>query len=50
MDVKSWKCYEYVDASPAPLHWHTKEETGADSSKYLAMNLSMEKRYGTLRL
>jgi len=38
-------CYEYVDA--LSLHRYignTKEETGEDSSKYLAMNLSMEKQ------
>ncbi len=38
-------CYEYVDA--LSLHRYignTKVETGEDSSKYLAMNLSMEKQ------
>lgn len=39
------QCYEYVDA--LSLHRYignTQEETGKDSSKYLAMNLSMEKQ------
>jgi alpha-L-arabinofuranosidase len=39
------QCYEYVDA--LSLHRYignTKEETGEDSSKYVAMNLSMEKQ------
>jgi len=38
-------CYDYVDA--LSLHRYvgnTKEETGEDSSKYLALNLSMEKQ------
>ena len=38
-------CYEYVDA--LSLHRYignTKEETGEDSSKYLAMNLTMDKQ------
>ena len=39
------QCYDYVDA--ISLHRYignTPEETGGDSSKYLAMNLSMEKQ------
>ncbi|MGB7281365.1 MAG: alpha-N-arabinofuranosidase [Candidatus Acidiferrum sp.] len=39
------KCYEYVDA--ISLHRYfgsTNEETGGESSKYLAMNLSMEQQ------
>jgi alpha-L-arabinofuranosidase len=39
------QCYEYVDA--LSLHRYlenTPEETGGDSSKFLAMNLSMEKQ------
>jgi alpha-N-arabinofuranosidase len=39
------QCYDYVDA--LSLHRYignTKEETGEDSSKFLAMNLSMEKQ------
>ena len=39
------QCYEYVDA--LSLHRYignTQEETGKDSSKFLAMNLSMEKQ------
>ena len=39
------QCYDYVDA--LSLHRYignTKEETGEDSSKYLAMNLSMEQQ------
>jgi alpha-N-arabinofuranosidase len=39
------QCYEYVDA--LSLHRYignTKEETGEDSSKYLAMNLTMDRQ------
>jgi alpha-N-arabinofuranosidase len=39
------QCYDYVDA--LSLHRYlgnTKDETGGESSKYLAMNLSMEKQ------
>jgi alpha-N-arabinofuranosidase len=39
------QCYDYVDA--LSLHRYignTKEETGGDSSKFLAMNLSMEQQ------
>jgi len=39
------QCYEYVDA--LSLHRYvgnTKEETGGESSKFLAMNLSMERQ------
>ena len=39
------QCYEYIDA--LSLHRYignTKEETGEDSSKFLAMNLSMEQQ------
>src|ERR1700720_1473005 len=39
------QCYDYVDA--LSLHRYignTKQETGEDSSKFLAMNLSMEKQ------
>jgi alpha-N-arabinofuranosidase len=39
------QCYEYVDA--LSLHRYignTQEETGKDSTKFLAMNLSMEKQ------
>jgi alpha-N-arabinofuranosidase len=39
------QCYDYVDA--LSLHRYvgnTKEETGGDSSKFLALNLSMEKQ------
>jgi alpha-L-arabinofuranosidase len=39
------QCYEYVDA--LSLHRYlgnTREETGEDSAKYLAMNLSMDRQ------
>jgi alpha-N-arabinofuranosidase len=39
------QCYEYVDA--LSLHRYignTKEETGSDSAKYLAMNLTMDRQ------
>jgi len=39
------QCYEYVDA--LSLHRYignTKEETGGDSAKYLAMNLTMDRQ------
>jgi len=41
------QCYGYVDA--LSLHRYignTQEETGADSAKFVAMNLSMEKQIG----
>ena len=39
------QCYEYVDA--LSLHRYignTEQETGSDSAKYLAMNLTMDRQ------
>lgn len=39
------QCYDYVDAISLHRYFgNTPEETGGDSSKYLAMNLSMERQ------
>ena len=39
------QCYNYVDAISLHRYFgNTKEETGGESSKYLAMNLSMERQ------
>src|SRR5437762_418485 len=39
------QCYEYVDALSMHRYiGNTKEETGEDSAKYVAMNLSMERQ------
>ncbi|MHB8502443.1 MAG: arabinosylfuranosidase ArfA [Candidatus Acidiferrales bacterium] len=39
------QCYDYVDAISLHRYFgNTTEETGGDSSKYLAMNLSMERQ------
>src|SRR5271157_336785 len=39
------QCYEYVDAISLHRYFtNTAEETGGDSSKFLAMNLSMERQ------
>src|ERR1700744_3668472 len=39
------QCYQYVDGLPRQRYSiKTKEETGKDSTKFVAMNLSMEKQ------
>jgi alpha-N-arabinofuranosidase len=39
------QCYDYVDAISLHRYFgNTKEETGGDSSKFLALNLSMERQ------
>ena len=38
------QCYEYVDAISLHRYFTNAEETGGDSSKFLAMNLSMERQ------
>ena len=39
------QCYDYVDGLSLHRYFgNTKEETGGDSSKFVAMNLSMEKQ------
>jgi alpha-N-arabinofuranosidase len=38
------QCYEYVDAISLHRYFTNEEETGGDSSKFLAMNLSMERQ------
>ena len=39
------QCYDYVDGLSLHRYFgNTKEETGGESSKYLALNLSMEKQ------
>jgi alpha-N-arabinofuranosidase len=39
------QCYDYVDGLSLHRYFgNTKEDTGGDSSKFLAMNLSMEKQ------
>jgi alpha-N-arabinofuranosidase len=38
------QCYEYVDAISLHRYFTNAEETGRDSSKFLAMNLSMERQ------
>ncbi|HEY2548483.1 MAG TPA: alpha-N-arabinofuranosidase, partial [Candidatus Acidoferrum sp.] len=37
-------CYEYVDAISLHRYFSNAEETGGDSTKFLAMNLSMERQ------
>ncbi len=38
------QCYDYVDAISLHRYFTNGEETGGDSSKFLAMNLSMERQ------
>jgi alpha-N-arabinofuranosidase len=38
------QCYDYVDAISLHRYFNNAEETGGDSSKFLAMNLSMERQ------
>jgi alpha-N-arabinofuranosidase len=38
------QCYDYVDAISLHRYFNNSEETGGDSSKFLAMNLSMERQ------
>jgi alpha-N-arabinofuranosidase len=38
------QCYDYVDAISLHRYFTNGEETGGDSSKFLAMNLSMEQQ------
>ena len=38
------QCYEYVDALSLHRYLGNAEETGGDSSKYLAMNLTMDRQ------
>ncbi len=38
------QCYEYVDAISLHRYFTNAEETGGDSTKFLAMNLSMERQ------
>jgi len=38
------QCYDYVDAISLHRYFTNAEETGGDSSKFLAMNLSMERQ------
>ncbi len=38
------QCYDYVDALSLHRYFSNADETGGDSSKFLAMNLSMEKQ------
>src|SRR5205807_1780825 len=39
------QCYEYVDGlSPHRYFGNTPNETGSDSAKFLAMNLSMDRQ------
>ncbi len=38
------QCYEYVDAISLHRYFSNAEETGGDSTKFLAMNLSMERQ------
>jgi len=38
------QCYEYVDGISLHRYFGNSHETGGDSTKYLAMNLSMEKQ------
>jgi len=38
------ECYDVVDAISLHRYWGNSEETGGDSSKYLAMNLAMDRQ------
>jgi alpha-N-arabinofuranosidase len=38
------QCYDYVDAISLHRYFNNGEDTGGDSSKFLAMNLSMERQ------
>ena len=38
------QCYDYVDAISLHRYFNNTRDTGGDSSKYLAMNLSMERQ------
>lgn len=38
------QCYEYVDAISLHRYFNNERETGGDSSKFLSMNLSMERQ------
>lgn len=38
------QCYEYVDAISLHRYFNNKGETGGDSSKFVALNLSMERQ------
>ena len=38
------QCYDYVDAISLHRYFNNAEDTGGDSSKFLAMNLSMERQ------
>lgn len=38
------QCYDYVDAISLHRYFNNSEETGGDSSKFLAMNISMERQ------
>ncbi len=38
------QCYDYVDAISLHRYFSNAEETGGDSTKFLAMNLSMERQ------
>lgn len=38
------QCYEYVDAISLHRYFNNERETGGDSAKFLAMNLSMERQ------
>jgi len=38
------QCYDYVDAISLHRYFGNSEETGGDSSRFLAMNLSMERQ------
>jgi alpha-N-arabinofuranosidase len=43
------QCYEYVDAISLHRYFGNSKETGGDSAKYMAMNLSMEKQIEEIR-
>jgi len=38
------QCYEYVDGISLHRYWGNTDETGHDSSKYMAMNLAMDRQ------
>ena len=38
------ECYDVVDAISLHRYWGNSEETGGDSTKYLAMNLAMDRQ------
>ena len=42
------QCYEYVDGISLHRYYGNSEETGGDTSKYLAMNLDMEHQIGDI--